>query len=142
MEFIVEAFQQGGPWMYVILLADVILLAASLGALLVAVVASAKRTGGRFARIFSVSVALGCAIPAGVGALAMVTGNALTERASQAAHPDAVSEMVALGREVAMIPMKFGAGSALLLLLPAAAAFFLAPPDEDPVAPELQAAPR
>ena len=132
----------GGPWMYVILLADVMLLAASLGALLVAVVASAKRTGGRFARILSVCVALGCAIPAGVGVLAMVMDNALAERAVQAAHPDHADEMLARGREIAMIPMKFGGGSALLLLLPAATAFFLVPRGEDGAAPEVQAAPR
>ena len=130
IESILEAFRLGGPWMYVILLADVMLAAVVLGSLCVAVGARLGNKDGRFARIFSVCTALACFIPMGAGALAMAAGYALVHKASQAAAPGMVDVMLNSGHAVAVIPMKFGGFSTLLLLLPVAGAFFLAPRKE------------
>ena len=131
IESIIEAFRFGGPWMYVILLADVMLAAAVLGSLCVAVGTRLGSKHGRFARIFSVCTALACFVPMGTGALAMAAGYALVHKASQAAAPDMVDVMLDSGYAVAVIPMKFGGFSTLLLLLPVAGAFFLASRKEE-----------
>ena len=55
----------------------------------------------------------------------------MAEQASLAVSPEDAAEMLERGREVALIPLKFGGGSALLFLLPTAAAFFMAPRGED-----------
>ncbi len=144
LEAILEAFALGGPWMYVILLGDSILAVAALGSLVAAVGTRVMNKGGSFVRILSVCTALFCLGPAGLGALGMVGGNVMAQKASTAAHPDHVDEMLERGRAAAMIPMKFGGASTLLLLLPTAAAFFLAPRKQDegePPVPEGEAPP-
>jgi hypothetical protein len=131
IEAILEAFRLGGPWMYIILLADLILAAAVFGSLAAAVATRLMNKGGQFVRILSICTALFCFVPAGAGVLGLVMGNVMSQKASGAAHPDHVEALLERGREVAAIPMKFGGFSTLLFLFPTAAAFFLAPREGD-----------
>jgi len=131
IELILEAFRLGGPWMYIILLTDLMLAAAVFASLGSAIATRLMNKGGQFVRILSVCTALFCFVPAGAGVLGLVMGNVMAQKASGAAHPDHVEEMLERAHAAAAIPMKFGGFSTLLFLVPTAAAFFLAPREED-----------
>ncbi len=128
MESLLEAFSQGGHTMYLILMMDLMIGPAALGILVLSVGARVMGKEGRLARILSVVVALGSALPLALGGLGFWAGQIMAEKASTAAAPEHVEEMLSRAYEVALYPLKFGGVSAVLFFALAAAAFFLAPP--------------
>jgi len=119
VQMILEPFELGGPWMYLVLAADLVGLPCVALSVLVAATARVTSKGVLFARILAWSVVLGALIPMFAGALGAGAGFYLLEKASSAAAPELVEEMRAAGTRIALIPLKFGGVSSLLYLLPA-----------------------
>jgi len=127
MESLLEAFSRGGHPMYLILMMDLMLGPAALGILALSVGARLMGKEGRIARMLSVLIGLGSALPLALGGLGFWAGQIMAEKASTAAAPEHAEEMLSVGYEVALYPLKFGGVSAVLVFGLAAAAFFLAP---------------
>ena len=128
MESLLEAFSQGGHSMYLILMMDLMIGPAALGILVLSVGARMMGKEGRIARMLSVLVGLGSALPLALGGLGFWAGQVQAQKASTVASPEHVEEMLSRGYEIALYPLKFGGVSAVLFFTLAAAAFFLAPP--------------
>ena len=128
MESLLEAFSQGGHSMYLILMMDLMIGPAALGILVLSVGARMMGKEGRIARMLSVLVGLGSALPLALGGLGFWAGQVQAQKASTVASPEHVEEMLSRGYELALYPLKFAGVSAVLFFTLAAAAFFLAPP--------------
>jgi len=119
LESIVAWFQSGGPWMYLVVLSDVVGMPCVALSLLVAATSRVTKKGVLFARVVAWSVVLGALLPMLAGAAGAGAGLYMLEKAASVAAPDMVDELRVRGTQIALIPLKFGGWSSLLFLLPA-----------------------
>ncbi|MCB9686409.1 MAG: hypothetical protein H6735_15310 [Alphaproteobacteria bacterium] len=130
-------FLEGGPTMWVILALDLaLLLALGVGGV-GALAARIARVGIWPARIVTLFVLMGAVVPVIVGVAGWWYGMMQVEAALQAASPDIVDTLRAVGEAEARVPLFFGGGSSGALAFPAliAAAIAWAPmraaPEDD-----------
>lgn len=126
-------FQEGGWAMWVVLLADLALV-ATLGVVVVLALAAGRSRGVALAaRGAAAFLLVGTLVPAGVGALGYALGMRNVEAAIVHVDPSMQDELRAAGEAEASNNLWFGGGSTALCLLPSLAlvafAFTRRPPE-------------
>src|SRR5690606_14967384 len=105
LQFIVTSLQDGGPYMYIIALADAILL-------VFAAVFTIGKHRGR-----CVAAMLAALLPLALGVSAYYSGLAQLNSSLEFAAPERREMLMAASRELLLIPLKFGSYSSVFLVL-------------------------
>ena len=105
MQFIVTSLQDGGPYMYIIALADAILL-------VFAAVFTVGKHRGR-----CVAAMLAALLPLALGVAAHYSGLAQLNSSLEFAAPEHRAQLMVVSRELLLIPLKFGVFSSAFLVL-------------------------
>ena len=98
MDSVLEAFRIGGHSMYFVLLADLLVVPAALGALALAVAARVLGKEGKLARLLSLLIALLSALPAAAGGLGYWIGQIQLQRAVRVVAREDVAEFLTSGQ--------------------------------------------
>jgi len=112
-------FMEGGPWMYVILMTDILV---GLGVAAVFLLAAVSRmvAGLRWpARVLAALSVPAAGLPALAGIVAWQLGLSRMRQAVEFAPPEHKEALIAAGTELARIPLLFGGASSALFVLPA-----------------------
>jgi len=120
-------FAEGGSMMAIVLLLDVAGLLALLVSWLVALVARLRGRTGFLVKTIPALVMMGAFLPVIVGAVGYLQGRSAAISAASQASPGARDDLLAMGLEIALIPLQFGGVSTIILGALAVMALMLAP---------------
>lgn len=118
-------WQEGGVWMYPVLVTLVLCLGAGFVTVLLSVGAFFVPVLKLVSRIAAILVVLGALVPTVVGGVGWMLGRSHVAAAVEHAAPEVQDEILARGYAEARRPLEFGTMSTMCALLPGALALVL-----------------
>ncbi len=120
-------FAEGGPMMLAVLALDLVGLLALAVAWLMALVARVRGRTGFLVKAVPALVMMGAFLPMIAGAFGYIQSRSAAIDAASTASPAMQAELLAMGFELAQLPLRFGGISTIILGLLAVLALMIAP---------------